>query len=306
MMEKKPLIAYGWLRALLYIVIGIPLGISLSFGTDLLINGSYTTDKGNVVVPIFTFLQQYILFNYGLILVVFFFRKVIDKRTIYSLGFEWNGHRTNAWTGFFTAMMILFVGSLILVSTKHLYFTNAFFNIYYFLTAIGLYIIVAFVEEIIFRGYILNNLMQSMNKWWALIISSLIFAATHLGNDNVQVLSIVNIFVAGLLLGINYIYTHNLWFGIFMHFGWNFFQGSVLGYNVSGIGIEPGSSIMQQSINGPEFLTGGKFGFEGSIICPALLLIMLFVFILEYERKKKRAEHDAEYLREMKELHEIE
>jgi len=301
-MDKKSLIAYGWARAMLYILIGLPLGVGLSFATDLLINGAYTTDKGTVAVPIYSFFQQYVLFNYGLVLVAFIFRIFIDKRSVVSLGFEWDGHRTDAWTGFFSAMMILFVGSLILVFTKHLYFTNAFFNISYFLTAIALFIIVAFVEETIVRGYILHNLMQSMNKWWALIISSVVFAAMHWANDNVNWLSIITIFIAGLLLGINYIYTKNLWFGIFMHFGWNFFQGSVLGYNVSG--IETGSSIMQQSINGSEYLTGGKFGFEGSIICPILLLLMFFVFIWEYERRKKRAVHDEEFNKAMAELNE--
>jgi len=304
-MEKKPLIQQGWMRALLYIIIGMPLGLGLYLITDLLINGAYTTDKGTVAVPVFTFLQQYVLSTYGLVLTAFIFRVLIDKQSVFSLGFAWKGYRTDAWTGFFTAMMILFVGSLILVLTKHLYFTNAFFNIKNFFTGIVLFIVVAFAEEIIVRGYILNNLLHSMNKWWALIISAAVFAALHLSNDNIHWLSIANIFVAGLLLGVNYIYTHNLWFGIFMHFGWNFFQGLVLGYNVSGNGIEPGSSIMQQTIIGSEFLTGGKFGFEGSVLCPALLLLMFFVFVWEYERRKKRAEHDTEYAKAMAELHEL-
>ena len=219
------------------------IGYALFFTTDLLVNGEYTTDKGSVNKSIYSFLQEYIFSNYGFILMLFAFRVFIDKKSIYSLGFEWNGHRTDAWTGFFAAMMILFVGSLILVSTQHLYFTNAFFNIKYFLTGVALFIIVSFTEEILVRGYILNNLMQSMNKWVALVISSAFFALLHLGNDNVNPLAIGSVFVAGLLLGVNYVYTQNLWFGIFLHFGWNFFEGSVLGYNVSG--IETGSSIMQ-------------------------------------------------------------
>jgi len=62
---------------------------------------------------------------------------------------------------------------------------------------------------------------------------------------------------------------------------------------------------MQQTIIGSEFLTGGKFGFEGSVLCPALLLLMFFVFVWEYERRKKRAEHDTEYAKAMAELHEL-
>jgi hypothetical protein len=84
----------------------------------------------------------------------------------------------------------------------------------------------------------------------------------------------------------NYIFTKNLWFGIFFHFGWNFFQGSVLGYNVSGTGIEQGSSILQQTVIGEKFFTGGNFGFEGSVICTILSLAMFIIISSTYSRKE--------------------
>jgi len=122
-----------------------------------------------------------------------------------------------------------------------------------------------------------------MHPWWALILTAALFAFLHTQNNYVTILSVVNLFIAGLVLGVNYIYTKNLWFAIFFHFGWNFFQGSVLGYKVSG--IETGSSIMQQSLVGSATLNGGSFGFEGSIICTVLLSLMLLIFAWRFSRK---------------------
>jgi membrane protease YdiL (CAAX protease family) len=136
---------------------------------------------------------------------------------------------------------------------------------------------VAFMEELVFRGYLLNNLMQSVNKWLALLITALLFAVVHISNPDVTILPVLNVFVAGLLLGINYIYTKNLWFSIFFHFIWNVFQGPVLGYEVSGFDMP---FILEQNLEGPALLTGGEFGFEGSIIC--LLLIILFTTWFAY------------------------
>lgn len=287
-MNKKPLVQYGWLRALLFVLLGFPLAFAIGFGIDILVNGEYAYDYAVGSVPIASFLQDYLMKNIGFIIMLFLFRKLVDKQSFYSLGFEWKKYQTDAWTGFFAALMILFLGSLILVVTKHLYFTNAFFNATNFLTAIALFVLVAFIEETVFRGYLLNNLLQSINKWLALIFTSALFAIVHLNNDNTNVLCIVNIFAAGLLLGVNYIYTKNLWFAIFLHFGWNFFQGSVLGYNVSG--IETGSSIMQQRITGSEMLTGGAFGFEGSVLCTVLLFAVFFIFVWRYEKQNLSAE----------------
>ena len=77
--------------------------------------------------------------------------------------------------------------------------------------------LVAFTEELVFRGYLLNNLMQSINKKTALFASAFIFAAAHSFNPAFNQTALINILLAGLLLGINYIFTRNLWFGILLH-----------------------------------------------------------------------------------------
>lgn len=277
------MIQQGWMRALLFVLLGFPLTFVIGFGIDIAANGVYGNDFIIGSVDIGAFLKSYVIKNIAIIFIVWFFRIVIDKESFFSLGFEWKGHQLDAWTGLFGALLILFVGSLILVVNKNLYFTNAFFNFSDFAAGIVLFITVAFVEEIVFRGYLLNNLLQSINQWWALIISAALFAIMHIQNNHSSILSVINIFIGGMVLGINYICTKNLWFSIFFHFGWNFFQGSVLGYPISGIDV--GSGIMQQSLNGAEKLTGGEFGFEGSIFCTSLLAFMLIIFSWYFSKK---------------------
>ncbi|HLY72355.1 MAG TPA: CPBP family intramembrane glutamic endopeptidase, partial [Puia sp.] len=150
--------------------------------------------------------------------------------------------------------------------------------------AFGMLVIIAFIEEIVFRGYILNNLMQSFNKWIALLISASLFALAHSLNPGSNLLSVGGLFLAGILLGINYIYTKNLWFAIFFHLGWNFLQGPVLGYKVSGINLP---ALLEQEIKGDPSITGGDFGFEASMINILLLLIAISVLYFIYEKKFK-------------------
>lgn len=282
-MNKKPLVEYGWLRALFFVLLGFPLALLTGYGMDILVKDLFSGGFAKEAESGTAFLYDYFIKNFGFVILLFLFRYLMDKRTFYSLGFAWIKFQKDAWLGFFTAIIILFIGSLILLITQHLFFTNAVFNAVPFFTAMLLFGLVAFLEEMVFRGYLLNNLLQSMNKWWALILSSGLFALLHINNNNANLLSIINIFAAGMLLGVNYIYTRNLWFAIFFHFGWNFFQGAILGYNVSG--IETGSSMLHQRITGKEILTGGSFGFEASILCTGLFLVAFLILVRRYEKK---------------------
>jgi hypothetical protein len=143
--------------------------------------------------------------------------------------------------------------------------------------------LIAFSEELVFRGYILDNLMESFsNKWVALIISSVLFAAFHFTGPGIHTLAFLNLFLAGLLLGVNFLYTRNLWFSFFFHLSWNFFQGPILGFRVSGL-VFP--SLLQTETKGDLFITGGDFGLEGSILTTLTAFIAFFVIAWAFERK---------------------
>jgi membrane protease YdiL (CAAX protease family) len=139
-----------------------------------------------------------------------------------------------------------------------------------FLFSFALLAMIAVSEELIFRGYVLKNLMKSFNKWIALVISAVLFSIIHSSNDGIPVVGMLNTFLGGLVLGIAYVITQSLWLPIFFHLSWNFIQGPVLGFPVSGLTFE---SIMSIESNGPSMVTGGKYGFEGSVICTIMLTI---------------------------------
>ena len=279
--NKKSLVQQGWLRALLYLILGLVANIAITVVYNLLITGNIKGNENKLPANPLEFLMVYSINSIGLVIVAFLMRILVDKKSILSLGFQWKGFGDRAWSGLFIAILILCIGSMILMAMQSIYFIGFAFDISNLFISALLFIVVALIEEIIFRGYLLNNLMDSMNKWLALAITSLVFALLHSTNPNINVLSVINIFIGGVLLGINYIHSKNLWFGIFLHFAWNFFQGPVFGYEVSGLAV-PG--ILQQNLKGPDLWTGGSFGFEGSLLAPLLEIAAILLLAKKYNR----------------------
>ena len=279
--NKKPAIPQGWLRALLFMIIyfGILLAVSVIILLIFKKTGNSETKGGSNPSLIYV---PFIINAVLSILIVWAFRKLIDRQTLSSLGFDFDKQGAHAAVGFFLGVLILCVGTLILYFTHYLQWIDINFNANDLFISFGLMVIVALYEEIVFRGYILNNLLSSVGKWPALVISALLFALAHAANPGYSILAAVNIFLAGVLLGINYIYTKNLWFAILLHFSWNFFQGPVLGYEVSGLNLQ---SIFQHEMHGNEFITGGKFGFEGSLLAAVLYIVSIAGLAWVYQKK---------------------
>jgi hypothetical protein len=144
-------------------------------------------------------------------------------------------------------------------------------------------IAIAIGEEMVFRGYILNNLLHSLHKWLALAISAALFALMHSNNPGVDIIAMINLFIGGLLLGINYIFTRNLWFSIMLHTAWNFFQGPVLGFPVSGLHLQ---SILHPELKGNVLITGGTFGLEASFLTGILLIVTVMILYFVYRSRK--------------------
>jgi membrane protease YdiL (CAAX protease family) len=149
--------------------------------------------------------------------------------------------------------------------------------------SLGMVVLIAFSEELVFRGYVLSNLLESFsNKWIALLLSALCFAIFHFSGPGINALAFANLFLAGVLLGINYIYTRNLWFSMSLHLSWNFFQGPLLGSHVSGLSLP---TLLQTEMKGDWLITGGEFGLEGSVLNTALSLIAILILAMAFERK---------------------
>jgi uncharacterized protein len=140
-----------------------------------------------------------------------------------------------------------------------------------------IFIFVGWQEELLSRGYHLQTISSGANLFWGVLISSVIFGLMHLRNPNVTWFSVAGIFLSGLFLALGYIRTGQLWLSIGLHIGWNFCEGIVFGFPVSGFATFP---LIQISFTGPLLWTGGAFGPEaGLILLPALLLGALLVIL---------------------------
>jgi membrane protease YdiL (CAAX protease family) len=130
---------------------------------------------------------------------------------------------------------------------------------------------VAVSEELMVRGY----LLQTINKAWggavAIVATSLFWGLAHIFNPNASLISALNVTLAGLLFAYAYLISEHLWLPIAFHFSWNFAEGAIFGYPVSGFQID--NSILQPAIDGPKAITGGLFGPEGGLVVLFAILV---------------------------------
>ncbi|HSL27847.1 MAG TPA: type II CAAX endopeptidase family protein [Anaerolineales bacterium] len=145
-----------------------------------------------------------------------------------------------------------------------------------------IFILAAWGEEILSRGYHLQTIASGSNLFWGAVISSAIFGMLHLSNPNATWLGAAGIFLAGITFAYAYLRTKQLWLPMGMHLGWNFFLGVVFGFPVSGLDIY---NLTRIRVQGPELWTGGEFGPEaGLIIVPSLILAALMIYL--YTRRR--------------------
>ncbi|MCJ7735311.1 MAG: HAD hydrolase-like protein [Anaerolineales bacterium] len=155
-----------------------------------------------------------------------------------------------------------------------------------------IFIVVAFYEELFSRGYQLTNLAEGLSSkkvrpqvaiLLACFISSGFFGLLHAANPNSTLLSTVNIALAGVFLATGYLLTGQLAISIGLHISWNFFQGNIFGFPVSGGGFRYASLIQIQQ-GGPTFLTGGNFGPEGGLLGTIMnfLGILLIIYWVKH------------------------
>tara|TARA_Y100000588_G_scaffold119907_1_gene131255 strand:- start:117 stop:797 length:681 start_codon:yes stop_codon:yes gene_type:complete len=206
----------------------------------------------------------------GTLFTVWLFQRYINREPFSSIGIEFNGHEDDFIFGLLIGLGLIVTGFGILIIFNFISIASLQFSFIDQLFYLCLFAVVSLNEEIAMRGYILQNLSSSFNKYIALAMSSLVFMIMHIGNPNMSAIPLFNLFLAGLFLGIYCIHRKNLWFPIGAHFTWNYFQGPVLGFEVSGNEV---NSLFIQRLDGSDLITGGQFGFEGSIILTTFMII---------------------------------
>ena len=143
------------------------------------------------------------------------------------------------------------------------------------------FLAVAAFEEVIFRGYPFQRAVDGLGTPTTLILSAAVFALAHWWNPGMhgatKAWATLNIGLAAILLGFCYLRTRSLALPIGVHLGWNWAQGSLLGFGVSGTSFAQ-SAWEPVSHGRPEWLTGGAFGLEaslpGALVCTAAILFL--------------------------------
>ena len=276
MITNTPRIKHGWLRAVLFFIsffIFVSLfdlvGIAIvSFMTEYSFK-EYITDTALLMENKMMLLMM-VCQLVGTLFTVWLFQRYINREPFSSIGIEFNGYEDDFIFGLLIGFGLIVTGFGILIIFNFISISSLQFSFIDQLFYLCLFAVVSLNEEIAMRGYILQNLSSSFNKYIALAMSSLVFMIMHIGNPNMSAIPLFNLFLAGLFLGIYCIHRKNLWFPIGAHFTWNYFQGPVLGFEVSGNEV---NSLFIQRLDGSDLITGGQFGFEGSIILTTFMII---------------------------------
>jgi hypothetical protein len=137
---------------------------------------------------------------------------------------------------------------------------------------------VAIHEEFAFRGYLLFSFARRFRFWPAAIVSSAIFAVAHLGNPGENILGILQVFVTGMIFCLTIRRTGTLWFAVGFHAAWDWAETFFYGTPDSGLlGV---GRLLNTSVHGPNWLTGGSAGPEGSVM--AFLILIIFAGIIHF------------------------
>ncbi len=146
------------------------------------------------------------------------------------------------------------------------------------------FLVVGFFEEFSFRGYFLYTLADGIGFWPAAIIQAILFARVHMGNGGETRIGIIAAGVFALFAAATVWRTGNLWLAVGAHAGWDWGQSYFFGVNDSGLPV-PGHLFNPRLAQGPDWLTGGSVGPEGSVLTLILWTLMAVFFLWLYRKR---------------------
>nr|WP_315453554.1 CPBP family intramembrane glutamic endopeptidase [uncultured Prevotella sp.] len=257
-------------RDIIFVIGGILL---LIIGSTILSLGVYTASESDsylINIPIFLITAVVLLLLYNLLIRYLEDNdacKIAPRKDISSIG-----------NGLFIGFSYFIIVTVTMSLCGYYHIKSIQFDWEKQLFSLTLFFLVAVSEEIFFRGILFRMINRRWNIWAALVISALIFGGLHILNNNATLWSSIAIAIeAGSLLGAAYAYSKNIWLPIGIHWIWNYTQGNILGFPVSG--EDNVTSIITPEISGPQWLTGGSFGAEASVISAVIGLLISLWFI---------------------------
>ncbi|EKQ51291.1 MULTISPECIES: CPBP family intramembrane glutamic endopeptidase [unclassified Clostridium] len=207
------------------------------------------------------------------------FWRIFEKRKLEEMGLTKISSSSNDLLfGLIIGALSFTLVAFTLLCTKSVELQNSFYKpsfSYLLISQLIVFIFVGISEELFSRGYCINILKQPKKSWIIpIVISAIIFALLHADNPGISALAYINLFLFAIFMGILLIKTKNLWMGIGYHIAWNYFQGDVFGFLVSGIDT---ASIYKIKVISPNIINGGDFGPEGGIIVTILLIVSICI-----------------------------
>ncbi|WP_067142671.1 CPBP family intramembrane glutamic endopeptidase [Oceanivirga salmonicida] len=201
------------------------------------------------------------------------------KHSFSAMGYGKENIVRKYFKGVLFGFMLFFIcfSALYLMGYVNIGFSTNFNMVLLILYVFG-YMIQGMAEEVALRGFFFSEISNIFGILPGMLLSSFAFSALHLGNSGMTVLAFINLVLFGIFAALIYYLTENLWFVGGLHSMWNFTQGNIFGFEVSGYVSD--TSILSSSI--PEnntIITGGIFGIEGSIILTFIYIVLIIISV---------------------------
>jgi uncharacterized protein len=276
----------GW-RLLLFVALYVGLSFALSF-----VLGPFAGRLPRGLIPSALILNETIVFS--ILVFCTWIMSRIERRHMgeYGLPLQNSGALPRVVRGYiFWGFLPLTLLLLVLRALRAFYFGSAVLHggeIFYWAGAWALlFILVALTEEYVLRGYALYTLAEGIGFWPAAIVLAALFALAHTRNLGESRIGILMTGAFAIFASVTLRYSGNLWLAVGAHAGWDWGESYFYGVNDSGTQL-PGH-LLNPHIQGPEWLTGGSVGPEGSILCIVLLVAMSVWFAVRYRKAREPA-----------------
>jgi hypothetical protein len=267
---------YFWLRIPTYLVLCF--AMILFFSLPLfIIFPEWLGDYYSIAKKPSFMISSHVAMTVGVIVSSYVMIARIEGKSISDYFFTFN--KTALLNGFAIGFALMVFFSITVFVFKIIKFDLAFFS-WHIGWTFFLYLLVAVTEEVIFRGYILATLREKLSDFWALSASSILFGLVHFGNDYFTWIGLFTISLSGFVMGMMALYFKSISSAIGLHWSWNFFQGPVFGFAVSG---HQETGLLNPASLSTDLLTGGKFGAEGSIILTSISIVFIGLVYQFYE-----------------------
>ncbi|PSL04963.1 CPBP family intramembrane glutamic endopeptidase [Cecembia rubra] len=176
---------------------------------------------------------------------------------------------------FLILVFVLFTGLTLLNVKSNLISIERAFDLSALLKTVSSKLSAVIFEEFVFRVFIFSSLLYFTNKQTAaLVLTALLFSIAHFPKNTLEVISY---FLGGIMYGYAFLKFQTVWVPIAIHFFWNFIQGPVLGFPVSGMEQE---GLLKLEIVPDMFFNGGDQGPEGSVLGILLRLVIILMIYL--------------------------